>query len=70
MNQKLALRPLQQMGYRADLASNGIELMEGLERQRYDLALMDAHCPRWMGGKRRDASRCAGLPMGVRGSSP
>jgi hypothetical protein len=28
VNQKLALRLLQQMGYRADLASNGIEAIE------------------------------------------
>ena len=28
VNQKLALRILQQMGYRADLASNGIEAVE------------------------------------------
>ena len=28
VNQKLALRLLQQMGYRADLAANGIEAIE------------------------------------------
>ncbi len=28
VNQKLALRLLQQMGYRADLASNGLEAVE------------------------------------------
>ena len=33
VNQKLALRILQQMGYRADLASNGIEAVESVERQ-------------------------------------
>jgi PleD family two-component response regulator len=33
VNQKLALRLLQQMGYRADLASNGIEAIEAVERQ-------------------------------------
>ena len=31
MNQKLALRLLQQMGYRADLASNGIEAIESVQ---------------------------------------
>ena len=30
VNQKLALRILQQMGYRADLASNGIEAVESV----------------------------------------
>jgi CheY-like chemotaxis protein len=45
VNQKLALRLLQQMGYRADLASNGIEVIESLERQPYDVVLMDVQMP-------------------------
>ena len=45
VNQKLAMRLLQQMGYRADLASNGIEAIESVERQRYDVVLMDVQMP-------------------------
>jgi CheY-like chemotaxis protein len=45
VNQKLALRLLQQMGYRADVASNGIEAIESIERQTYDLVLMDVQMP-------------------------
>jgi signal transduction histidine kinase/DNA-binding response OmpR family regulator len=45
VNQKLALRLLQQMGYRADLASNGVEAIEALERQTYDVVLMDVQMP-------------------------
>ncbi|WP_310389418.1 response regulator, partial [Roseateles sp.] len=45
VNQKLALRLLSQMGYRADVASNGIEAVESLERQSYDLVLMDVQMP-------------------------
>ena len=45
VNQKLALRLLQQMGYRADLASNGIEAIECVERQVYDVVLMDVQMP-------------------------
>jgi len=45
VNQKLALRLLQQMGYRADLASNGIEAVESIERQPYDVVLMDVQMP-------------------------
>ena len=45
MNQKLALRLLQQMGYRADLASNGIEAVESVQRQTYDVVLMDVQMP-------------------------
>jgi CheY-like chemotaxis protein len=45
VNQKLALRLLSQMGYRADLASNGIEAIESIERQTYDVVLMDVQMP-------------------------
>jgi CheY-like chemotaxis protein len=45
VNQKLALRLLQQMGYRADVASNGIEAIECVERQAYDVILMDVQMP-------------------------
>ena len=45
VNQKLAMRLLQQMGYRADLASNGIEAIESIERQTYDVVLMDVQMP-------------------------
>ena len=45
VNQKLAMRLLQQMGYRADLASNGIEAIESVERQPYDVVLMDVQMP-------------------------
>ncbi|MCB2020531.1 MAG: response regulator, partial [Burkholderiaceae bacterium] len=45
VNQKLALRLLQQMGYRADLASNGVEAIECIERQTYDVVLMDVQMP-------------------------
>jgi signal transduction histidine kinase/DNA-binding response OmpR family regulator len=45
VNQKLALRLLAQMGYRADLAGNGLEAIEAVERQRYDVVLMDVQMP-------------------------
>ncbi len=45
VNQKLAVRLLLQMGYRADLASNGIEAIESVTRQIYDVILMDVQMP-------------------------
>ena len=33
------------MGYRADLASNGLETIDALERQTYDVILMDVQMP-------------------------
>ena len=45
VNQKLALRVLGRMGYRPDVAGNGLEAIEAIERQRYDLVLMDVQMP-------------------------
>ncbi len=50
INQKVALSILKRMGYRADLAANGIEALDAIERQPYDLVLMDVQMPE-MGGE-------------------
>jgi PAS domain S-box-containing protein len=45
MNQHVALLLLERLGYRADVASNGLEALETLERQPYDVVLMDVQMP-------------------------
>ena len=45
VNQKLALRFLEGIGYRADVAGNGIEAIEAVARQRYDVVFMDVQMP-------------------------
>ncbi len=45
VNQKLALRLLEKLGYRSDVAGNGLEALEALERQPYDLLLSDVQMP-------------------------
>jgi signal transduction histidine kinase/CheY-like chemotaxis protein len=44
-NRKLALLILERLGYRADVAANGLEVLSALERQPYDLVLMDIQMP-------------------------
>jgi signal transduction histidine kinase/DNA-binding response OmpR family regulator/HPt (histidine-containing phosphotransfer) domain-containing protein len=45
VNQKLALKMLERLGYRADVAANGREVLEALRRQHYDLVFMDVQMP-------------------------
>jgi signal transduction histidine kinase/DNA-binding response OmpR family regulator len=45
VNQKLALRLLEKMGYHADLAANGVEVLTALETHGYDVILMDVQMP-------------------------
>jgi GAF domain-containing protein/CheY-like chemotaxis protein len=64
VNQKLALRLLEQMGYRADIASNGIEAVESIERQTYDVILMDVQMPELDGlDATREIRRLVNVPQ-------
>ena len=45
VNQKVALRFLERMGYRADAVGNGLEVLSTLGTHRYDLILMDLQMP-------------------------
>ncbi len=45
LNQKVALQMLKRLGYRADVANNGLEALAALRRQSYDLVLMDVQMP-------------------------
>ncbi len=44
-NQKLLLRVLQQLGYEADLAGSGLQVLEAVDRKQYDIVFMDVHMP-------------------------
>lgn len=45
VNQKVALRMLERLGYAPNLASNGNQALDALARQPYDVVLMDVQMP-------------------------
>jgi len=45
VNQKVALRYLEKIGYKAGIAFNGIEVLEMMKQQDYDVILMDVQMP-------------------------
>jgi signal transduction histidine kinase/DNA-binding response OmpR family regulator len=49
INQKLTRKFLEKLGYEASFASDGIEVLEALERAHYDIILMDCEMPKMDG---------------------
>jgi signal transduction histidine kinase/CheY-like chemotaxis protein len=49
VNQKVAVRMLERLGYRPDFVGNGLEVLEALGRQHYDVVLMDVQMPEMNG---------------------
>ncbi len=45
VNQKVALLMLQKMGYVADVVTNGLEVLKALQKQQFDVVLMDVQMP-------------------------
>ncbi len=45
VNQKVALKMLERLGYRGDAAANGLEVLDAIQKIHYDLVLMDMYMP-------------------------
>jgi two-component system sensor histidine kinase/response regulator len=45
VNQKVAVRLLENLGYKADVAASGLEAIDALRLLPYDMVLMDCHMP-------------------------
>ena len=56
-NQQVTRRLLAGLGQRADVAASGIEVLEALDRQPYDLVLMDVQMPAMSGAEATRAIR-------------
>ncbi|AFZ00708.1 response regulator [Calothrix sp. PCC 6303] len=45
VNQKIALKLLEKLGYQADVANNGLEAVKATQKQLYDVVFMDVQMP-------------------------
>ena len=45
VNQKVTGRLLKRLGHRCAIVKNGLEAVESVQREHYDLVLMDCHMP-------------------------
>ncbi len=70
VNELVALKMLERLGYRADLARDGLKVLEALSRERYDTVLIDVQMPEMDGReataeiRRRERENAPGFATG------
>src|SRR5690606_35381488 len=57
VKQKVTLRQLKKLGYKADIAANGLEVLSAFDQNAYDVVLMDCHMPEMDGFEATGALR-------------
>jgi PAS domain S-box-containing protein len=60
VNQRVILRMAEKLGYHADLVPNGVEALRALEREHFDLVLMDCQMPEMDGFRATATIRTSG----------